>query len=396
MGLIAAAVLALFFIGRNIREKEFDDRLTFRKRDKIPYGTYVAYESLKYIFPKASISASNDDPGFWDADESHQAYIIITPDFNPDEYEMKRIVRFIENGNDVFISTMKASYYAEKFLKCDIYYPVGFNDLFFMPDMPDSMTVSINTSSRYKTFTYPGKSYGFWFYKTDSTTSAVLGYNKEGKPNFIHLKAGKGNLFFHLAPITFTNYFLLHKNNIAYYEDALSVIAPTMKQVRWDEYYLYKKRDNRPEQKRSNWLSVFLRYPALKWAFITALLTLVLYVLLEMRRKQRYIPVVTKPRNDSLDFVKTIGRLYHDKSDHKNLCKKMSAYFLEHVRNRYKLTTNELNEEFIQALRYKTGVEETAIRNIVSFIREMDQVPVISDKQLTVFHKQLEKFYSET
>ena len=66
-----------------------------------------------------------------------------------------------------------------------------------------------------------------------------------------------------------------------------------------------------------------------------------------MRRKQRYIPVVAKPKNDSLDFVKTIGRLYYDKGDHKNLSRKMGAFFLEHVRSRYKLPTGTLNEEFI-------------------------------------------------
>lgn len=37
------------------------------------------------------------------------------------------------------------------------------------------------------------------------------------------------------------------------------------------------------------------------WLFI---LLLVLYVLMEMRRRQRYIPVVRKPSNDSLILLK--------------------------------------------------------------------------------------------
>jgi hypothetical protein len=115
-----------------------------------------------------------------------------------------------------------------------------------------------------------------------------------------------------------------------------------------------------------------------------------------MRRKQRYIPVITKPKNDSLDFVKTIGRLYYDKGDHKNLCRKMSAYFLEHVRNRYKLATTELNEDFIKNLQFKTGADESEIRSIVFFIREMENAATVSDHQLQYFHKQLEIFYSKT
>jgi hypothetical protein len=186
---------------------------------------------------------------------------------------------------------------------------------------------------------------------------------------------------------------------MGYYEDVLSVISPETKTIVWDEYYLTKRyyNDRRsPDDRRGGWLSAMFSYPALKWALLTALFTLLLYVLLEMRRKQRYIPVVAKPRNDSLDFVKTIGRLYYDKADHKNLCRKMAAYFLEHVRNRYKLPTAELNEEFIKNLQYKSGLNEAEIRSIVLFIKEMESAPVISDHQLMYFHKQLEFFYSKT
>jgi len=112
-----------------------------------------------------------------------------------------------------------------------------------------------------------------------------------------------------------------------------------------------------------------------------------------MRRKQRIIPVISKPRNDSLDFVKTIGRLYHDKGDHKNLVRKMSAYFLEHVRSRYKLATSNLDDEFVKNLHGKTGVNEEEIAEIIQYINSIDTMVEMSDKQLATFHKKLEAFY---
>ncbi len=142
-------------------------------------------------------------------------------------------------------------------------------------------------------------------------------------------------------------------------------------------------------------MSTLFHFPGLKWGLLTAIFTLLLYVLLEMRRKQRFIPVITRPRNDSLDFVKTIGRLYYDKGDHKNLCKKMSAYFLEHVRNRYKLPTSELNNDFIKNLQFKTGLNEADIQGIVFFMRDLEKTNVVNDRQLAWFHKQLESFYSK-
>ena len=200
-------------------------------------------------------------------------------------------------------------------------------------------------------------------------------------------------MYVHLAPMAFTNYFILHSNNINYYEAALSVIPRNTKTVVWDEYYLNKRRNS--SNKSKGWLEALFSYRSLRWGLLTALFTLLLYALLEMRRKQRYIPVVNRPRNDSLDFVRTIGRLYYDKGDHKNLARKMAAYFLEHVRNRYKLATAELNDEFVTKLQFKTGLPESELQGIVYFIRDMDQEYTVTDQQLAYFHKQLESFYNK-
>ncbi len=172
-------------------------------------------------------------------------------------------------------------------------------------------------------------------------------------------------------------------------------MRPDITKIIWDEYFL-AKRSHQPHEKRKSWLDVMFRYPPLMAALLVGLFTLLIYLLLEMRRKQRYIPLIAKPRNDSLDFVKTIGRLYYEKGDHKNLCRKMSAYFLEHVRNQYKLATGNLDEAFIKNLQYKSGVEEAEIRGIVSFIRYIDDAPVISPAEVNDFHKQLESFYNKT
>ena len=401
-GIIVIAAVILIITGGNDRKRTLNERISFRKKDKIPYGTYVAYENLKYLFPKAGISINSKEPGYWDSlsnYDANQALIIISPLFYADEFEMKKIIRFIENGNDVFISAAIVSEDAQRILNCSISY-LDMYDLFSgKPVEEDTLQVSLVNPpfQRNDNYMYPGKRLDCHFYKIDSSVTTVLGSGHAGNTNFIQLKAGKGNLYFHLAPMAFSNYFLLLDKNMSYYEDVLSVISPATKTIVWDEYYLnkrqpYTRRSGRGEK---GWLSTLFSYPALKWGLLTAIFTLLLYVLLEMRRKQRYIPVITKPRNDSLDFVKTIGRLYYDKGDHKNLCRKMSAYFLEHVRNRYKLPTSDLDEDFIKNLQFKTGLNEAEIQGIVFFIRDMEKADVISDRQLEYFHKQLELFYSK-
>jgi hypothetical protein len=345
----------LLFTSSNNNEKEFDQRITLRKRDKIPYGANVAYQGLPYIFPKASISVNKKEPGYWDSLSTYseeQALIIVSPQFNADEYEMKKIIRFIENGNDVFVSARTISSDVEDILEIKTS-PINTTTMKDASGNPaiDRLTLELTEPSfaERKRFSYDGAKFNSWVVTYDSSTTDVLGVDDLKRTNFIHLKAGKGNLYLHVAPLAFSNYFLLHQENIKYYENALSVISPDVKRIVWDEYFLNKKYYyGQNNEAKKGWMSVLFQYPGLKWALLTAMFTLLLYVLMEMRRRQRFIPLVNKPRNDSLDFVKTIGRLYYEKGDNVNLCRKMASYFLEHVRNRYKLPTGTLDDEFIR------------------------------------------------
>lgn len=397
MGIVAAAMMILLFTDKATEERQFDGRVTFMKRDKIPYGTFVAYDNLSQLFPNAEIAMESHRPGEWNLISEYdrrQALIVVSPTFVAEESDMENLLEFIRMGNDVFVSTMKVSFAVEKATKSDVYYPVDFAGGWRINDR-DSLSVSLTipSGSKREVYSYPGKKYDFWFYGYDTLTTTILGYNEDGKPDFIKLSAGAGHMYLHLAPAAFTNYFLLHGNNMAYYEKALSVISPNVKKIVWDGYYLEKGENRESDRKRSSWLTVFFRYRGLRWALITAMVALLIYVLMEMRRRQRVIPVIHPPKNDSLDFVKTIGRLYHDKGDHRNLCNKMAAYFLEHVRTRYKLGTGELNEDFIKNLGYKTGLEESSIRGIVEFIHRLQTYGPVSADDLVSFHKQLESFY---
>jgi len=392
--LLFGAVVLLFVSDLRTKRRRLDDRVTFRRADKIPYGTFVAFRNLVHVFPKADFFVNRSEPGFWDSLSTYdtdQVLLVIAGRFTATEKEMNEIIDFVRNGNDAFISTRYFSAAADRVLGCNT---SAFDlTLFVEPDLDTGMRIRLRQPpfSGKNNYRYPGKKFNSYFTSFDTTTTEVLGYDESGYPNFVRLRVGAGRLYVHLEPLAFTNYFLLHGDNISYYEKALSMLNPGAKRVVWDEYFLYKPSYQR--ERKPNWLSVLFRYPGLKAALLTALFTLVLYTLLEMRRKQRIIPVIARPRNDSIDFVKTIGRLYYDKGDHRNLARKMTSYFLEHVRNRYHLSTVKLDEEFIQNLRVKTRCREEELRSIVSFIKYLEETPAISQTELTDFYKQLEAFY---
>ena len=379
------------------RPLQMDERITLRKQDKIPYGFYAARHLLPSLFPLATVYTDKRSPGYWDSISSaghNQAVFLISRNLNADEYELKQLINFAKKGNYVFIICKYLSYDANLFFGFDGNDFIEEDDFFSKGD--DSLEVQLVSPrfSNLRTYVYPGKRYAGFFKTVDTNYATVLGKNRAGYPNFIQFNAGSGAVFIHTAPLAFSNYFILHKSNMPYFQQAFSVIPGTVKKVLWNEYYLSKRYDQ--PQSEPGWLRVLLKYDAFRWALLTAMATLFLFVLLEMRRKQRFIPVVEKPKNDSLDFVQTIGRLYYDKKDHKGLAKKMSVYFLDHIRNRYKLSADALDEGFINALHVKTGYDLNKIKNIISYILSIESNGSIKEKELADFHNQLESFYQNT
>ena len=391
-------VLLLFWLIFSTQKNNhvFDERISFNRRDKIPYGLFVAYKNLSHIFPRASIIVNRKGPAYWDSLNSYsdkQAFISIVPSFRADEFEIKRLIDFIKTGNTVFISTAMVSYDVQTALHCEIPDVFDINDNLSLNNSSDSFSVSLADPPFSKKDEYgcPGKRFESYFSKYDSGISEVFGNGIYILPDLVRFRAGKGNLFIHLTPLAFSNYFLLYDKNISYYNKVLSLIPNDTRKVVWDEYFLYKRVSQNNESRSI--LSALMSQRSFRAALWLLLILFGLFIFQEVRRKQRIIPAMAAPRNDSLEFVKTIGRLYYEKRDNKNLCRKMTAYFLEHIRNRYKLSTAKLDEEFIDSLERKTAQQENNIRKIVSFMNNIEEAEMISDKQLADFHKELEEFY---
>ncbi|MGH2552358.1 MAG: hypothetical protein ACRDEB_01510, partial [Chitinophagaceae bacterium] len=172
--IMLAALVTLLFTGSFDKKKKLDERITLRRHDKIPYGTYAAYRNLKYLFPSASVFTSKYEPGYWDSlssFDSRQMLIIICDRFNPDETEMDELIRFTENGNDVFVSARYISAAADKKLGCN---SSALDFSFFQADnLRKKIKLSL-LSPPFKnksTFEYPGKTFDSYFTTIDESTS---------------------------------------------------------------------------------------------------------------------------------------------------------------------------------------------------------------------------------
>jgi hypothetical protein len=192
-----------------------------------------------------------------------------------------------------------------------------------------------------------------------------------------------------LAPLAFSNFFLLHKDNRAYYEKALSNVPSGVTTVYWDDYFRYYDRNHGSFSA----FQYILNNKSLRMAFWLLLVLFGLIYLFDSKRRQRMIPLISPLRNTSVDFVRTIGRLYYQRRDNHNLAMKMVAHFQDQVRTRYHMASPAMDEEFIDRLSYRTGYPKESLARLVAYMQTLPGKAYVPDEELLDFHQQLDAFY---
>jgi hypothetical protein len=383
---IFSLLLVIYIIAEINRPKPVNWEVTLSKDDKNPYGSYVLFNSLKDVFP-TSVITSLREPAYnllHDEEVSNAAYIIVAPFFRAGETDVKELIRFAERGNSVFFSAGRTTKLLMDTLGLKIEYDVQFLK-------EDSTAVNMvnpllkaDTNYGFKRYTIDehfGK-----FIKPDSTT--VLGINQSNNPNFVKVQTGKGAFFVHSAPLCFSNYFMLTRNNHKYVSKALSYIPENTGTIYWDEYYkLGRTGPTTP-------LRFFLSNTWLRWALRLAIIGMLVYIFFEMKRRQRIIPVIDPLRNTTVDFVKTVSAVYLSQKDNKGIAVNKIQYWLQYIRQRYYLQTARLDSEFVTLLSKKSGVSEENINLILVLIDNVQNQPRVSDNLLLQLNQQVDKFYT--
>ena len=379
-------LLALYIVAEWNRPKPIDWTVSLSKDQKTPYGSYILYQQLKDIFPAASVNAYRQ-PAYNQVNnytDSNTAYLMMEPAIEISKDDLNELLNYAVAGNYVFITAGNFSKALMDTLK--------FNTARRF-DVPGKDSTAIN-------FTNPAlraaSNYGFtsltidaYFDKVDTSHAIILGENQRKDINFIKIPYGDGAFFIHAAPLCFSNYFMLTANNASYTATALSYLPKNIKQIYWDEFYKLG-----PEGS-DNPFRFILNNVWLRWAFRISVFTILFFILFEMKRRQRVIPVIERPRNSTLDFVQTVGSVYFNQHDNKNIALKKISYFMEFVRSSFYLTTSQLDDEFIKSLAKKTGVAENETRQLVNLIYEIDGAEQITDQALLLLSNQIDSFYEK-
>lgn len=402
--------LVVFSACRGCNEKKLPSlKETYQYNDRKPFGGFIAFKEFEIILQQQEINILKGPLiDLWDIIQNEKydeeedeyevsgnsLYFIVTKNLILDAYDINVLLSFADKGNDLFIS---ADYIQPEFLK-RIHCIVERKEEVMAEatgKMDSSFVTDYYEEEKFET------EYGYYYYpfrnsiKFEKKSGTILGYNQQNQPNFIVLKWGSGHIYLHVAPRVFSNYFLLTGKNLDYYKYVLSSLPTDPDYFIWDEYYKLHP-SKRAQQKSAgsefSTLSVIKKHPSLLWAFWISVVGMLLFVLFNIKRKQRPIPEIAGNKNATVAFTETIGRLYLQHKDNKNIAEKQITYFYEKIRNNYFINTAEVNEEFLVSLSGKSGVDSEEVNKLFGLIKDIRAKGDITDEELLQLNDKITNF----
>ena len=375
---------------------------SYRKSDKLPFGSFIAYKGFQAEFHNYWINvAERPFTETWDdlkndSANNYSLYFLVTKNLLLSSDEVNAMVEYVNAGNDLFIS---ADYMDEKLMKA-LYCSTGRKNEIISEVNGNMKNTYVSmfygndfNTSKYGYYYFPFLSY---FNSYDPSITRVLGVNELSLPNYIVIFSGRGRIYLHLAPRIFSNYFLLTKDNYQYFENVTAYLRFNPQFLYWDEYYKeFSSTRNKNSLSRGDQFSslhVINQNPPLLWPFYIALAGLLLFILTNIKRKQRVIDTIKPNKNSTLEFTETIGRLYLQQKNNKNISEKMITYFYEYLRKKYFINTSVINPAFINSLSGKSGAPQNETENLFTLIKNIQNQEEVKDEDLLILDLKIENF----
>lgn len=391
--LIAAIALVVYL--ESTKKDPLNWGQTYSRSDKIPYGTYVLYNTLKDTRAFNTFKEVDKPPFEFlseDNDLDKSTYFFLNNYISFDEAEANKLLSWVADGNSLFIAARNIGETILDTLHLETNTIYEYGNFEHKPlinlvnselerELPYYLDIEINGNYFSEVDTLNTKVLGeFSFTKSKDTTKIV-----EPRVNFIKQSFGDGEIYIHLLPDAFTNYFMLREQNYTYSQNALSYINN-------DNIILWDNHHNGGKTRYTSPLYVFFSNRYLKWAYYMLIIGTLLWVIFEGRRKQRAVPVVKPLPNQTLAFTKTIAGMYLDKKDHKSISTHQINHFLEYIRSNYRLDTTKINDVFISQLADKSSNSLEDAKLLINFIVAIRNKSLVTANDLTMLNKRIEDF----
>lgn len=391
--LVIGIFLLLMFVVEYNLPKQFVWRATFLQKDHQPFGCAVFDDVVSASLPvdyevidKTFYQLKNSD----DKEEEFTYNILSISEYlKLAKLDVEALLDIAANGSKIML--VASSFSDELMDTLAFNYSYGYYDIRKLKNYAatyfkrDTIYWTDTTHYPAANFTfYPHLSYSHFYKYNPLNTTLARKEVEYAKTDSTHLNKthqwsvaitqpiGEGEITLVSTPYMFTNYGMLDQGNAAYLFRLLSRLkdAPV---VRTEAYGPTKGESQTP-------FRYLLSQPPLRWGLYMTFIVLLLFVVFTARRKQRVIPVVSKPKNKSLEFTELIGTLYFQKKNHSDLLRKKYIYFAETLRRTIQVNVEdeENDSEPAERIAQKTGMEkeqiESTLRKIHLVVRKEREI----------------------
>ena len=377
--LLSVVVIVMALTVFSSADRKVDWEQTYDANSKQPYGLYIFGEQLKHFFSKKVDRISYTPYEYLRRNQQKGNYNYIFTTKGIDEVSLKKVLSDVQAGSQALF--LNEDQGLMDTLKIETDY-----------DYVSKINLQLNSTSYNKPIylhiekVFVKVSY---FTQLDKERDKVLGYvffseDTKKKINFVEVPYGKGKFFLHVGPpIAFTNYFLKESQEVCSYAATVLSYLPEDRPTVWFV----------PPTQGEDTLSFIMSQPQLRAAWHLMLLGFVLYLLFKGKRQQRIIPVIEKPKNTTIEFAQSISSLYYQERDATDMVRKKITYFLDQVRQRYYLDTQQINEDFATKLANKSGKDRDLVQQIVGTIIHFEQTQQAQEETLTQLDKWIDEFW---
>lgn len=374
---IVATLFITLLLAEGAKPKKINWEPSYSANDKNPYGAYILRQEIPKLFPAQKVESQEHTiyETFRRNFEARQhlrdgdfSYIFINRLFSPSETDFQILTEFVENGGNVFISA--------QLFKKEIAEKLGIKTSYFFLSSQDSISLRMVNPhlDNVQNYAFKRGTVSEYFKKHDHKTTRVLAVNNRNEAVLLRKEQGKGAFYLNSTPLAFTNFHMVLNDNAAFVAKVFSYLPD--QPVYWDEYYKEGRIHNNSR------LRFILSRESLRWAWWLTISGLLVFIFFEGRRTQRIIPVIKPLPNTTLEFTETVGRLYYQRRDHKNIAEKRITHFLEYIRTHMYLTTHQFDDDFYNKMVSKSGQSKEKIVQLFRLIQQAQQKAVISDNEL--------------
>ena len=384
-GIILAAVLVLFTFLELGKTEVVSWNKNYDIKEKSPFGLYVFSKEAPALFQNKIEKVNVSPYEYYQQKREKHNILLIQPELDKESW--KKILNQAEEGANVLVFSETLDYLPISDSLDISTYRIDFEDF---EETDEKVTLYFTDKKLESDSIIVDKLPNNIAVDSIRSNHQILGYAASNGvmvgANFIKVKHGKGNFYLHTEPLVLTNYYLLQKENVSYIADLLSYLPDNVPTV-W-----FVKKDTAGVSQSE--MRFILSNPPLKYAWWLFLAGIVLFIFFNAKRRQRIIPIIPPKQNKSVEFVKSIGNLYLNEGDSRDMMVKKAQYFLHRVRMELLIDTQKLDEEFINKLHLKTGKSIEKITEAVDFIKKSQQSQfTLSNRDLIKMNRILDEIY---